>query len=162
MDTTSPLAILQRQRLGQLTHLGVCTDESLAAHLHSLGQPCSRGLLSHYRQGKRAAPLGLLDLILSHCTGPEQARVLELWALPLGLQVMCAGAPVAGRNVLGWVMEIGCLLGDCLRIARALVTRHPTEEERWKLRTLAHELRQGAAQLEMLVMEGSCALEKVA
>lgn len=163
MNPRSPIGTYQRQRLTELQQLGFMTDESLAAHLHALGQPCARGLLTKYRQGERTAPLGLLDLVLSHCTGPEQARVLELWALPLGLQVMCIGAPVAGRDVLGWVMEIGVLLGQCLHIARALVARHPTDEERWKLRMLAHELRRGAAQLEMLVMEGGAALaQKVA
>ncbi len=153
MNPTSPLGTLQKKRLGELASLGLCNDDSLSAHLNALGQPSSSAMLAKYRQGRRAAPLGLLDMVLGHCTTGERIAVLELWARPHRLAVTTDEVLVAGRDVLGWVMEIGVLLGQCLHLARGIVGRLPTNDERLALRKLAVELRRGAAQLELLTME---------
>lgn len=102
MDPRSPLGRYQRQRLHELQQLGICTDLSLSVALAELGQPCSRSALSRMRSGERAAPLALLDLLLTHCTQDEQIAVLELWAKPLGLAVVRA-APA--RRVPLYVLQ---------------------------------------------------------
>lgn len=93
MDPRSPLARSQTQRLTELQQLGICTDESLVAHLRVLQQPYSRSMLSRIRSGERVAPLGLLDLLLSHATPAERVEILELWARPWGLCVVPLGDP---------------------------------------------------------------------
>jgi hypothetical protein len=88
MNPRSPLGRHQIERLGELRRLGLLTDESLSTRLRELGQPCSRGSVSRYYTGLRAAPLGLLDLLLGHCDESERVAVLSLWAEPFGLVVL--------------------------------------------------------------------------
>lgn len=128
MDKTSPLAALQRKRLTELQQLGICTDTSFVEHLRALGQPCSRASISKMRAGERICPLGLLELLLSHCDEAERIAVLSLWAAPFGLQVIPAELGPEERWRLRMVLgEIRGLKAKAEQLAVAL---EPIAEER--------------------------------
>lgn len=88
MSPRSPLGAQQQKLFADLAKLGLCNDESLAAHLRALGISCDRSTLWRYRSGERTAPLALLALLLSHCDEQQRIAVLEIWARPLGLVVL--------------------------------------------------------------------------
>lgn len=152
MNPRSPLARSQTKRLAELSDLGICTDESLSTHLRSLGQPCSRSAISRYREGNRAAPLGLLDLLLSHASPDERVAILELWARPFGLAVVPEEGTSSGPGLLGLALELVSLVGRVVGIVRG---QAPSPEERWQVRMLAGELRRTATHLEVTASDSA-------
>lgn len=122
MNPRSPLARHQIRRLDQLRALGACTDESLAAYLREVGEPCDRTTLVRYRAGERTCPIGLLDLALGHVDDP--AAVLDLWARDHGLHVV----PEVDPDALGSVPEeAGDLTVALGRLIDAAHRREPAD-----------------------------------
>lgn len=78
----------QRRWLELLRDLGLATDESLAARLAELGEPCDRTTLVGWRSGRTQAPLGLLGAILGHLTPDERCRWLSAALSRWGLRVL--------------------------------------------------------------------------
>lgn len=96
--------------------LGVCTDESLAGFLRELGEPCDRTAIVKWRSGERKAPLGLLDLILSHVDRP--AAVLDLWARDHGLRVVPDIDPADGRTLSDRSAQVVEILAEVMKAVR--------------------------------------------
>jgi len=146
----TPLRRHQIRRLEQLRSLGVMTDESLAAHLREVGEPCDRSTLVRYRAGERTAPLGILDLALSHADEP--AEVLALYARDYQLRVVPdLDVDTDERGLSDRALEIGTLTGEVVGAVRiALADGHVSEDERAEIRRAAAALRQAAAELEAI------------
>lgn len=147
---STPLRRHQIRRLDQLRALGVATDESLAAYLREVGEPCDRTTLVRYRAGERTAPLGLLDLVLGHVDHP--AEVLGLWAREYGLRVVPdADVETDERGLSDRALEVASLTGDVVSAIRtALADARVTADERETIRSAAADLRRAAAELEAM------------
>lgn len=143
MDPRSPLARSQTRRLTELKELDICSDEALVAHFRALEQPYSRSMLSRIRSGERVAPLGLLDLILSHATLAERIAILDLWARPWGLCVVPLGDHPGPRSLTELALDLVSLVG-----ALVALVRRPAAEARWEIRRAAAEIRRTAGALE--------------
>lgn len=151
MDPRSPLGRHQRHRLSQLRGLGLLTDVSLAAYLAELGQPFDPSALAQYRAGRRAAPLGLLDLVLQHVDDP--AAVLTLWARDHDLVVVRDGDEDTDERALtDRVLEAVSLAGDVAsEVRRALGDGELDDEERSRLLDTLEALRRSTAELMVML-----------
>lgn len=148
MDPRSPLAKHQIRRLNQIRSLGDVTDDSIAAYLRQIDEPCDRSRITNYRNGTRSAPLGLLDLILNHCGDP--AAVLNIYAEEHGLRVVPDGdLDTDNRSLADRALDIASLSGQVVNAVRAaLAGGKVSEQERESVRSTAAELRRVAAELE--------------
>jgi regulatory protein CII len=155
MNARSPLARHQIRRLEQLRAIGVCTDESLAAYLREVGEPCERTTLVRYRAGERSAPLGLLDLVLSH--SGDAGSVLDLWAREHGCRVVPDADPDTDeRGLSDRAFEIVALTGTVASSVRdALADGRVDDGELDTIRLAAAQLRRAAAELESLARRGA-------
>lgn len=99
-DPRDPITRHAVALLDGIQALGLCTDDSAATYLRSLGVECERPTLTNWRRGHRTAPLGLLPLLLRHVDDPR--AVLNLLAIPLGLRVVedTEGASVGTTTAL--------------------------------------------------------------
>lgn len=155
MDTRSALSRHQQILLTQIRGTGLCTDESLSAFLSSVGESVDRTTLVRWRAGERAAPLGLLPILLGHVDDP--AAVLDLLARPLGLRVVPDTDTDTDERGLGdRALELAELSGAVVATVRtALADGRVTADERAAIGDTAAALRRAAAELEALARRGA-------
>lgn len=148
MDTRSALSRHQRILLEQIRGTGQCTDESVVAHLAALDEHVDRTTLVRWRAGERAAPLGLLPILLGHVDDP--AAVLDLLARPFGLRVVPDTDTDTDERGLGdRALELAERSGEVVATVRtALADGRVTDEERQAITDAAAALRRAAAELE--------------
>lgn len=147
MNPRSPLSRHQRALMQGVRSLGCCTDESLVAHLDSVGERIDRTTLVRWRKGERTAPLGLLPVMLGHVDDP--ASVLDLLARPLGLRVVPDCDPDSdGRSLTDRAMQLVELAGE---VAKAV--RGPRADD--QLERAAAALRRCAAEIEAMAQRGA-------
>jgi hypothetical protein len=155
MDTRSALSRHQRTLLEQIRATGLCTDESLSAHLSAVGEPTDRTTLVRYRAGERAAPLGLLPILLGHVDDP--GAVLDLLARPCGLRVVAdTDIETDQRGLSDRALELAERSGVVVATVRAALSDGiVTADERQAIGDTAAALRRAAAELEALARRGA-------
>lgn len=128
-DPRDPITRWGTDLLDGIQALGLCTDDSFATYLRSLGIPCERVTFTNQRRGHRTAPLGLLPLLLHHVDDP--GAVLGLLARPHGLRVVedteGASAGTTTALMLRAIGEAGRLSAV---VSEALADGEISEDER--------------------------------
>lgn len=120
MDSRTPLALHQSDILTEVWERGLCKDSAFMAKLKALGGPGDESTISKWRDGTRAAPLGILPIMLSHVDDP--AAVLDIIGRPHGLATQKLKAPVADdQGLLGRALKIGALAGS---VQQAVIDAH--------------------------------------
>lgn len=119
--------------------------------MREVNEPCDRSTLVRYRAGERAAPLGLLDLVLGHVDDP--AAVLSCWARDYGLRVVAdTDVDTDERGLSDRALEVAERSGAVVAaVRRAVGDGDVSAVERSEIGAAAAELRRVAAELEALV-----------
>ncbi len=150
-----PKALLQRHQshiLSLIRDLGICPDAALVARLAELGVKTERTTLVNYRQGNRAAPMGLLMVILGFVDEP--GILLGAIAEQFGLRVVpnIGEAEKTTGNVMFELCDVSSAMGALSGALReALVDDQWEAVEIERVNDLVDELEQQLAELRAAV-----------